>query len=532
MALRKRHKTEGLRKAFRPCENVERPAMSKVILKNVEFISDSLSGTGGLVLQDGIISAVSTGRDASLSRIEGAEILDLEGAPILPGFIDTHTHFLHTGLHMSMIELCNCSSLDELLGSLESLNGDESEWVRGFGFDESGFPDGRRPSRTDLDRAVPDRPAVIFRRDYHSCVLNSRAIATLPQSPFLSGKEVMDEGFFRGRANDWVRQILFSGIDQGERMTALKAAAAKAHSKGITTVHALEGGSLFCLDDLEFFINHGSSVPLNIVLYPQITDVRWCLDRGIPRLGGCLLIDGSFGSRTAALGSPYSDEPGNSGQLYFERQYLRSLVLQAHRENLQLSFHAIGDRAVSMILDAYEEALNELPREDHRHRIEHCELPMQADLDRIGRLGVHVAAQPAFEYLWGGRQGMYGLRLGPDRAMRTNPLREMLDRDITVGGGSDSDVTPMDPMLGIYSAMTHPNLSFRVSLREALDMFTAKAARFSFQEGEIGAIKAGMKADLAVLSRNPFESDIESIKDIEVEKTIKDGNIVFERKEY
>ncbi|MGV8118799.1 MAG: amidohydrolase [Candidatus Xenobiia bacterium LiM19] len=505
--------------------------MTITILKDAEFISHHSAGTGSLVVQDGIITEILTGRDKSLCDMEGAHVIELDGAPLLPGFIDTHTHFLHTGLHMSMIYLTHCVTLDSLLETLRGWTGDESEWVRGFGFDESVFPDRKRPARSDLDRVVPDRPAVIFRRDYHSCVLNSRAIDTLPPSPFLKEREVMQDGFFCGRANDWVRQVLFSRIDEGERISALKAAAAQALSKGITTVHALEGGSLFCLDDLEFFISHGDSVPLSIVLYPQIVDIKWCREREIPRIGGCLLIDGSFGSRTAAISEPYHDDRENRGQLYFDPQFLNSFVLQAHREGLQLSFHAIGDRAVTMILDAYEAALKAFPRDDHRHRIEHCELPLRSDIERIGRLGVHVAVQPAFEYLWGGRQGMYCQRLGPERVMRTNPVRELLDNDIVVGGGSDSDVTPMDPMLGIYSALTHPNLAFRVSLKEALDMYTGKAARFSFQEREIGDIEVGKRADLAVLSRNPHDSDIESIMDIEVEKTLINGVIVYERKE-
>jgi len=511
--------------------NQEQRFMSITILKDVEFISHHTTGTGSLVMQDGIITEIFTGRDKSLYDMEGAHVVEMEGAPLLPGFIDTHTHFLHTGLHMSMIYLTPCTTLESLLEALRGGVGDESEWVRGFGFDESVFPDRKRPTRSDLDRVVSDRPAVIFRRDYHSCVLNSRAVETLPQSPFLQEREVIQDGFFCGRANDWVRQVLFSRIDEGERISALKAATARALSKGITTVHALEGGSLFCMDDLEFFFSRADSVPVRIVLYPQIVDIKWCRERGIPRIGGCLLIDGSFGSRTAALSEPYYDDPGNRGQLYFDPQFLNSFVLKAHREGMQLSFHAIGDRAVTVILDAYQAALEAFPTDAHRHRIEHCELPLRTDIDRIGRLGVYVAVQPTFEYLWGGRKGMYCQRLGVDRVMRTNPVREFLDNDIVVGGGSDSDVTPMDPMMGIYSALTHPNLAFRVSLKEALDMYTLMAARFSFQEGEIGDIEVGKRADLTVLSRNPYDSDIESIMDIEVEKTIIDGVTVYERKE-
>ncbi len=328
-----------------------------------------------------------------------------------------------------------------------------------------------------------------------------------------------------------MRQALFRKVSSGERFEALKSATDLAFSRGVTTVHALEGGSLFGLDDLDFLMDTIDSWPLRIVLYPQITDSDWIRAHRVPRMGGCILIDGSFGSSTAALSEPYAGEPENRGVLYFDDGTLCDLVESGHREGLQLSFHAIGDRAITQVVNAYERPILHYPCSDHRHRIEHCELPTPSDIERIARLGLSLAVQPAFEYLWGGPDKMYARRLGADRMGETNPFRDYLEKGILVAGGSDSDVTPLDPLLGIQAAVSHPRESQRLTPADALLLFTEKAARLAFLEDETGSLRPGKAADFVVLSGNPLMTRESEIKDIKVLETFSGGESVYSARE-
>jgi predicted amidohydrolase YtcJ len=503
--------------------------MSVRVMKNAQFADERLEGMDCLVMAEGRILQIGGGEDFK-DLIEGeGDLIDLKGATVLPGFIDTHTHFLHTGLHMTMASLIDCASIDELIERLRNVARSSGEWLKAFGFDESFFTDGRLPTRHDLDHVDEKWPIVISRRDYHSCIVNSAALAMLAIPEDLDSAEVRD-GFFKGRANDWIRQVISSRTGEMERREAFAAAAELALSKGITTVHALEGGSLFGTEDLEFYFGRSASCPLNVVLYPQITDIAWVKSKGLPRIGGCLLIDGSFGSRTAALSTPYADQEDAAGILYFSDEDLLCFIEEAHLAGLQLSFHAIGDRAIHQLVKAYEKTLAKHPKKDHRHRIEHCELPAKKDIESIARLELALGVQPTFESLWGGGEKMYFSRLGA-RAGRTNPLRELRSRGVLMGGGSDSDVTPMDPLLGIHAAVAHPTLEFRLTPREALALYTKEAARLSFQETEIGDLAPGMSADLAVLSRNPLRVSPDEIVDCEVLMTFVRGECVFNKKE-
>jgi predicted amidohydrolase YtcJ len=503
--------------------------VKRTLIRNVRFTDRSVEEADALVMAEGRILGLGHGEDFE-GCLQGEEdILDLAGATVVPGFIDTHTHFLHTGLHMTMISLIDCRSIEDIRECLSRGSRENSDWLKGFGFDESIFVDRKRPSRHDLDHVDRKRPIVIFRRDYHSCIVNSVALASLTVPSELDSPETQ-EGLFAGRANDWIRQVLSAGTSFDERHHALMAATDLALSKGITTVHALEGGSLFGTDDLEFYLGLEGSNPLNIVLYPQVMDVAWVREKGLPRIGGCLLIDGSFGSRTAALSEPYSDCGDSRGILYFRDDELLAFMEEAHLADLQLSFHAIGDRAIHQLVEAYDRILTKHPKRDHRHRIEHCELPSERDMESIARLGVALAVQPAFEYLWGGSEKMYFSRLG-ERAGRTNPLGELKSLGILMGGGSDSDVTPMDPLRGISSALWHPTAAFRLQPQDALELYTKEAARLSFQENDIGRLAPGMYADLAVLSGSPFDSRPEECTGCEILMTFIRGECVYNKKE-
>jgi hypothetical protein len=268
-----------------------------------------------------------------------------------------------------------------------------------------------------------------------------------------------------------------------------------------------------------------------VVLWWSTEDVEKVARAGLPRVGEDILLDGSIGSRTAAFEEPYDDDPGNTGDLYYSDEEVEEMVRQAHLNDLQISFHAIGERAITQAIDAFEKVLAEHPKADHRHRLDHCGFPKDEDIERAARLGLVISTQPTFMYLRAGPGKVYNRRLGEERARGGYPLRAFLDAGITVGAGSDSDVTPLDPLLGIHAAVHQPYPESDVTVEEALRMYTLDAARIVFDEERTGSIEVGKLADLVVLGRDPLTAPKDSLKDLPVTLTVKGGEVTYKREE-
>jgi predicted amidohydrolase YtcJ len=264
---------------------------------------------------------------------------------------------------------------------------------------------------------------------------------------------------------------------------------------------------------------------LRIVLYYQTMEIAKVIELGLPRIGGCILLDGDVGPHTAALSEPYADDPGCYGTLYYQDDVVNQFTLAAHKEGLQIAFHAVGDAAVEQALNAYENALEQVPREDHRHRIEHCEVIRESQITRASKLGIALAIQPPFNHFWP-HTGYYRT-LGEERAWKADPVRSLIRPNLLVAGGSDSTVTPLGPLIGVHAAVNHSNPAERISAFEAMKLYTINAARIAFQEDDRGSLEVGKLGDLVVLAENPFEVDQRRIKEIKVEMTVIGGNILY-----
>jgi predicted amidohydrolase YtcJ len=269
-----------------------------------------------------------------------------------------------------------------------------------------------------------------------------------------------------------------------------------------------------------------TDVPVDIVVYYQTTDVDAALALGLPRIGGCILVDGGHEARTAAFLEPYADNPDNYGILYFSQEALDGFVWRAHSHGLQVAMHAIGDAAIEQALNAYEKALKRLPRADHRHRIEHFEFPTPGQVRRAAALNIALGVQPAFNHYWPHEH--YIGSLGAERAARADPMRSLMEAGLKLGGGSDAPVTPLDPLLGIYAAVVYSRPEERLSIDQALRLFTRDAAWLSFDEKRKGSLEEGKQADMVVLSQNPLELPPSGLRDIQVVMTIHRGQIVYE----
>jgi predicted amidohydrolase YtcJ len=469
----------------------------------------------GYLLVDGArIADVGPGNAPDTPRI--GESYDMRSALLLPGFIDTHVHLVHTGLDRSSLPLHSVSSIAELLelSRKRTSEADQTIFVA-TGFDETTIREKRFPNAAEFERAVDGKPFIIFRRDFHSAFLTRKAWMAL-----LEEEAPSEDGIARGKQCYLAQTRLAARTPLEEKRRGVEDALRDALQKGVTTVHALEGGVFSTDEDVDLALDIASSRraettgPGNhavadgwlprIVVYDQTTDVEKVVRKGLPRIGGCLLVDGSFGSRTAALFDPYNDEDSNRGRLFFETETLSAFYERAFSEGLQVACHAEGDRAISSVLTILEGLSKKFDVPNLRPRIEHFELLGDELVKRASALGLASGMQPAFDHFWGGSNGMYESRLGRERARSMNRLKTLAKYGVVVGGGSDSPITPLDPLLGIFSAMNHSNPLEKLNLDEVLRLFTSNAAWLAFEENDKGTLEKGKLADFVVMDHDLF----------------------------
>lgn len=507
--------------------------MSDLVVHNARVRTlDPANPTAEAVLvRGGQIAAVGSDADV-LAQAVGVRRFDAGGRTVLPGLIDSHVHFWRSGLVEQMLDLRQTRSLPEVMAKIRELasGAPRGSLLMARGFMDTQMAEHRYPTRAEMDAAAPDHILWIFHNNGHSCAVNSNAIRFLDLDPRTEGVELDAEGQPTGTLRGLIafesQRRLLTLLDPATSVRCLEIISEQAVRQGATTIHCLEGGRLEGDPDVRDFLAHQAELPVNTVLYYQITDVEKILGMGLPRIGGCVLIDGSPAAHTGALFEPYSDRPDTIGPTFWEQADLDAWVWAAHSAGLQITVHATCERAINQMLSALERALTRLPRPDHRHRIDHAYFPRLEDVRRAARLGVTSGVQPYFEQAF--RQ-MYHQRLGEERQHRVHPYRSYLDAGVLIGGGSDSFVTPIDPIAGIHAAVNHGVPEQRVTPDEALRMFTLNNARLAFEEGECGTIERGKRGDLVVLSGDPLAVDPGAIGEIQVEATVVRGQVVYER---
>jgi predicted amidohydrolase YtcJ len=479
-----------------------------------------------LAVREGRIVAV--GRWAEIEPwAEGVRTLDLAGRTVLPGFIDSHAHFTWTGLHQMAIDFGTAASTQELQAILADAAAPRTpgELIFGMGLNHYHFPDHQLPTCADLDAVTSDHPVFVGGVTGHYALVNSLCLRELDLPHDVPGLDA--SGLLRDRANTLATDSMCDRFAREQGLERLhRAAARQAVAAGLTTVHALDGTDEPGDHTVRALLQIAPHLPLRLVIWYQTTDVEAVLKLGLPRIGGCILLDGDFGPHTAALLEPYADEPENRGTLYYTQEEVDAFVELAHRAGLQIAMHAVGDRAAEQALNAYERALERWPRPDHRHRIEHFEVYNEELVKRTRQLGVHLAIQPPFNGYFGGHTRLNPI-LGQERALRSDPIRSLVEAGVPVGGGSDSTVTPLQPLFGVYCAVNHSNPAERLAVERALQLYTLDNAALAFEEREKGSLEIGKLGDLVVLAEDPTHVAPETIADITVEMTVVGGEIVY-----
>jgi hypothetical protein len=433
---------------------------------------------------------------------------DLPGATIVPGFIDSHVHLTATGRSLVNEDVRASRSKEDLLAIVRARAEAGSTAVHVEGFDESGWDRPELPTATELDE-ITRTPVVATRADGHISVLNSSALAALDPGG-VPGIERGPDGEPTGRLTKEASRLATVWIESSydlHRMEELQLqAAGLAASRGVTSVHEMS----MDLRDLDVLLGHHGQLPVDVRAIPATTSLTDAIAIGLGAVGGDLPVDGSIGAKTAAFVHPYegSDE---RGELYHEDDELAEFFHAGHNAGLQVGVHAIGDRAIEQVLSTWERVYLALDSRERRHfrarrhRIEHFVLPSPDQVERAAILGLAVSIQPAFDRLWGQGDGLYEQRLGPARAMAAHPVRTMLERGIEMGLGSDSPVTPLDPMLAIAALEGHHEPEQRLQRLEALKLHRKGSARLGHQEGKKGVLEPGMHADFAAYEADPLE---------------------------
>jgi predicted amidohydrolase YtcJ len=500
---------------------------------NIVTMDPGQPRAGALAVRDGSLVAVGQWQEVA-PHAAGAQVLDLAGRTVVPGMIDSHAHFLWTAMSLAALDVSQGVDHESLQAILREAVAQAvpGALILGMGFTEYALDADRfSPIIASLDAVASDQPVYLIGVTGHTSAANTRALELLDLPHDAPGvmrdAEGRPNGLLAGQACYQATEKFSQAFGAEGAVTAMLAQAVeKAHSVGITTLHALEGGAAGD-DEVSDLLAALPQLPLRILLYYQTMDVERVLALGLPRIGGCILLDGDVGPHTAALLEPYADDPESCGTLYHSQEEIDAFVLKAHLAGLQVAMHAVGDAAVEQALYAYEAALAAYPRHDHRHRIEHCEVIQEDQIQRAQRLGVALAIQPPFNHYW--PHTTYYPLLGEERALQADPVCRLVRPGLLLAGGSDSTVTPLGPLIGVHAAANHSNPIERIGVQEALELYTINAARIGFTEADRGSLEVGKLGDFVVLGEDPFQVEPERIKDIPVEMTVLGGEVVYQR---
>ena len=484
----------------------------------------------------------------SIGEIQGradrhTRVINAKGMMAVPGLADCHVHMTGFGHSLQEADLRDTDSMAEFKQRIRKFAQEhpEKSWVTGGSWNQERFAEKRYPTRWDVDEAVGDRPACLMRVCGHVGVVNSKALqlAGITEDTHVEGGNIdVDEatrkpnGILRENALEPIwRMMPKKGVDELEK--ACLAACRKAVEAGLTCVHWM----VTSVNEIKALRNLciGGGLPLRVRLGVDVSLVSELghlgllsdSDDDMLRFGFVkILADGSLGASTAALKEPYADRPDTRGMMLFTQKELNELVSKTHAAKLQLAIHAIGDHAMESVLKAYERALKENPRGNHRHRIEHCSVLNPMLIKRMKQSNLVASVQPHFVVsdFWAED------RVGKARARWMFPFKTLVEEGIVVVSGSDCPVENISPILGIWAAVDRKNFPQEaLTVEEALRTYTMNAAYSSFEERRRGSIEVGKLADFTVLSDNLIGMPPERIKNVGVEMTIVGGNVAYSR---
>ena len=533
-----------------PAQQSTRPPVTLAVVNARVWTGDPRRPwADGVAVRGEQIAAVGTS-DEIRRLASGVTPIDAAGRLVVPGFIDTHVHFVDGGFRLASVQLRDAATPEEFARRIAEFarTVPEGTWITGGDWDHERWG-GRLPERAWIDSLTPRHPVWVSRLDGHMALANSAALAAAriggDVGDVAGGTVVRDaSGAPTGLLKDNAMDLVWRAVpDAPPAMMdrALDAAMKYVNAQGVTSVHNMGSWA-----DLATFERAHAAGRLTTRIYAAVPLASWerlrdtvaARGRGDAwlRIGALKgFVDGSLGSHTAAMLEPFTDAPHDTGLFVTPPAEMEAMVRAADAAGLQLFVHAIGDRAIRSQLDIFQRVVAANGERDRRWRIEHAQHVAPADFSRFAALGVVASMQP-YHAIDDGRWAEKVI--GPERARGTYAFRSLLDARARVAFGSDWFVAPPTPLEGIYAAVTRRTLddrnpggwvpSQKITVEEALRAYTATAAWSSFEEAEKGMLRAGLLADFVMIDRDLTRVAPETIRDAKVLMTVVGGRVVHE----
>jgi len=515
--------------------------MADLIFYNANIITldPNIENAQLVAIGDGRIQVVAGNEALKDLKRSDTQVIDCRGKTVLPGFCDTHFHLLSTAAKSVTLDVSPAADVYSISDLQERIRRNSKKlasgaWIKASGYHEFNLAEGRHPTRWDLDEAAPKHPVKLTHQSRHAHVLNSPALNRVgisidtPDPPGGLIDRSVPTGEPTGilfEMNDFLSGRI-APLEQREIDRGVRSVNQELLSKGITAIHdtsshnGIKQWTSLCVwkEKDKFLPRVNMMLGLNGFKNREQSDFSCLHNQDQLRLSGVKII---------------LDE--TTGQLYPPQMELNRLVSEIHQAGLQVAIHAIEEAAVESVCMAIEHALKKLPKPDHRHRVEHCAVCSPSLAERLASSGIMVVTQPAFIYHNGDR---YLETVSNCEIQHLYPIGTLIKNRVTVAGSSDSPIVPPNPLIAMYAAVTRKtktgntiSTKERIEPMAALRMYTSDAAKATFNETKRGSITAGKLADLVVLNGDPMKLPSEELKDLAVEMTILNGNIVWNKQD-
>jgi len=537
----------------------DQPADMVIMNGTVATVDEEFSIKEAVAVLDGKIVFVGKSRVARRFIGDSTNVIDAEGKLVLPGLIDAHGHLHSLGEQLANLDINGTKSWQEIIEKVEERvkTVNPGEWIVGGRWNQNEWPVRDFPVHDELSRVSPDNPVYLIRVDGNSAFANKKAMELAginrntpdPEGGrFIRDASGEPTGVLINQAMNYIKRILPDNTPEMKE-AKFKLAVQACIEAGLTGVHEAGVGP----EEIAMYKELIDRGELDMRMYAMLGEqenpvldfdlVPYFLENRIPEYGDHMLsvraiklfFDGALGSRGAAFFEPYADDPENTGLLRISPEYIVKVTKAALEADMGVATHCIGTRGTRLCVDAYEEALRAVPKKDHRLRVEHAQIVRREDVEKFAALDIIPSMQPTHAT---SDMSFVADRVGDERAEGAYAWRWFLEAGLPIPMGSDFPVESVNPLYGIYSAVTRQNHEgnppggwfpqHRLTIEEAIKGFTIWAAYAAYQEDVLGSIETGKLADFTILDRNILESESSEILNARVMYTIVGGTIRYQ----